>query len=169
MVTGSCRCCFPQVLLSTQSFEEEVDRRDRWGRTALHLAVEQHHSEVARRTWRIWEVLWRFQHQRRPRKACRTASAFMTTLLSKATTIRVLKLLGAMAEPLILMVAEKPSIAATLTEALCPPQNGAQKRKGVSPSSPVHEYRGSFMGHLDLGSYCSLYNRRNEEDGSCYF
>ncbi|CAK8990534.1 DNA topoisomerase 3-beta-1 (DNA topoisomerase III beta-1) [Durusdinium trenchii] len=51
-----------------------------------------------------------------------------------------------MAEPLILMVAEKPSIAATLTEALCPPQNGAQKRKGVSPSSPVHEYRGSFMG-----------------------
>eukprot|EP00435_Cladocopium_sp_Y103_P026913 s2032_g6.t1 len=51
-----------------------------------------------------------------------------------------------MAERLILMVAEKPSIAATLTEALCPPQSGAQKRKGMSPSSPVYEYRGDFMG-----------------------
>lgn len=45
------------------------------------------------------------------------------------------------------MVAEKPSIAATLTEALCPPQSGAQKRKGMSPSSPVYEYRGNFMGY----------------------
>jgi len=51
-----------------------------------------------------------------------------------------------MAELSVLMVAEKPSIAATLTEALCPSQSGAQKRKGMSPNSPVFEYRGTFMG-----------------------
>ncbi|OLQ08447.1 Transient receptor potential cation channel subfamily A member 1 [Symbiodinium microadriaticum] len=36
-----------KVLLSTQSFEEEVDRKDRWGRTALHCAVERGHAKAA--------------------------------------------------------------------------------------------------------------------------
>jgi len=47
----------------------------------------------------------------------------------------------------VLMVAEKPSIAATLTAALCEGGEAqATKRRGVSPSSPVHEYSGHFMG-----------------------
>ncbi|CAJ1420011.1 unnamed protein product [Effrenium voratum] len=50
----------------------------------------------------------------------------------------------ARAELLVLMVAEKPSIAATLAQALGPPN--ATKRRGMSPSSPVHEYSGAFLG-----------------------
>ncbi|CAE7021296.1 TOP3B [Symbiodinium sp. CCMP2456] len=45
----------------------------------------------------------------------------------------------------VLMVAEKPSIAAALTEALCPQRSGASKRRATSPSSPVHEYSGTFL------------------------
>jgi DNA topoisomerase-3 len=43
------------------------------------------------------------------------------------------------------MVAEKPSIALALSQAL---SNGANvsKRKGVSPSAPVYEYAGNFLG-----------------------
>ena len=45
----------------------------------------------------------------------------------------------------VLMVAEKPSIAQAVANALCcgAPVN---KRKGISPSAPVFEYDGSFMG-----------------------
>lgn len=47
----------------------------------------------------------------------------------------------------VLMVAEKPSIALTLSGALCEGGDRAvQKRKGVSPSSPVYEYDGTFKG-----------------------
>jgi DNA topoisomerase III len=51
-----------------------------------------------------------------------------------------------MAEIIVLMVAEKPSIASTLAASL---SQGASvnKRKGVSPSSPVYEYSGEFRGH----------------------
>eukprot|EP00929_Paragymnodinium_shiwhaense_P029928 TRINITY_DN17058_c0_g2_i2.p1 TRINITY_DN17058_c0_g2~~TRINITY_DN17058_c0_g2_i2.p1 ORF type:complete len:1067 (+),score=237.48 TRINITY_DN17058_c0_g2_i2:142-3342(+) len=45
----------------------------------------------------------------------------------------------------VLMVAEKPSIAQVLSSALC--ENGTiDKRRGVSPSSPVYEYDGTFHG-----------------------
>jgi len=47
----------------------------------------------------------------------------------------------------VLMVAEKPSIALTLAGALSEGGEGSvQKRRGVSPSSPVHEYAGTFRG-----------------------
>jgi len=49
-----------------------------------------------------------------------------------------------MAEITVLMVAEKPSIAAALADALSP--DGASKRKGASPRSPVYEYKGTFRG-----------------------
>ena len=46
----------------------------------------------------------------------------------------------------VLMVAEKPSIAQAVANALC---CGAPvtKRKGISPSAPVFEYDGSFIGN----------------------
>lgn len=47
------------------------------------------------------------------------------------------------ANPVVLMVAEKPSIALALAQAL---SQGAPwtKRKGISPSAPVFEYDGAF-------------------------
>ncbi|CAK8989891.1 DNA topoisomerase 3-beta (DNA topoisomerase III beta) [Durusdinium trenchii] len=112
-----------KVLLSTQSFEEEVDRRDRWGRTALHLAVEQHHSEVARSI-----------AEPRPRAAFirehpafnsfdaksawgRSALDLADSNMKDDLTAAHQRNLANLGSPLeILMVAEKPSIAATLTE-----------------------------------------------------
>eukprot|EP00667_Euglena_gracilis_P012220 EG_transcript_12542 len=44
----------------------------------------------------------------------------------------------------VLMVAEKPSIAQTLAATFS--GGAARKRKGLSPSSPVHEYAGHFLG-----------------------
>lgn len=47
----------------------------------------------------------------------------------------------------VLMVAEKPSIALALSGALCDDGDSrVQKRRGVSPSSPVYEYAGDFHG-----------------------
>ncbi|CAE8726676.1 unnamed protein product, partial [Polarella glacialis] len=51
-----------------------------------------------------------------------------------------------MAQLKVLMVAEKPSIASTLAEALCPQGSHASKRRGLSPSSPVYEYSGTMLG-----------------------
>lgn len=45
----------------------------------------------------------------------------------------------------VLMVAEKPSIAQVLASALSD-GNAVQKRRGVSPSSPIYEYDGTFQG-----------------------
>mmetsp|Transcript_30608 Transcript_30608/g.54729 ORF Transcript_30608/g.54729 Transcript_30608/m.54729 type:complete len:860 (+) Transcript_30608:77-2656(+) len=45
----------------------------------------------------------------------------------------------------VLMVAEKPSIAQTLAEALSPGRN-FNTRSGVSPACKVHEYEGDFYG-----------------------
>ncbi|CAK9069124.1 unnamed protein product [Durusdinium trenchii] len=133
-----------KVLLSTQSFEEEVDRRDRWGRTALHLAVEQHHSEVARSIAEHPAFNSFDAKSAWGRSALDLADSNMKDDLTAAHQRKLgasqgrRRNLANLGSPLeILMVAEKPSIAATLTE--------------------VHEYRGSFMGHLDLGSYCSLF------------
>ena len=47
---------------------------------------------------------------------------------------------------LVLMVAEKPSIAQTVANALAAGQHVA-KRKGVSPVAPVYEFRGAFRGY----------------------
>jgi len=55
----------------------------------------------------------------------------------------------------VLMVAEKPSIAQALARALAP-KGGANKRKGKSPSSPVHEYEGLFYGVIFFSSFPSL-------------
>jgi len=44
-----------------------------------------------------------------------------------------------------LMVAEKPSIAQTLADALCT-RGKPSSRKGVSPACSVHEYEGDFYG-----------------------
>ena len=44
----------------------------------------------------------------------------------------------------ILMVAEKPSIAKAIAEALAP-DGSAQKRKGISPSAPVFEVRSAYL------------------------
>ncbi len=46
----------------------------------------------------------------------------------------------------VLMVAEKPSIAQTEANALAGGQHVA-KRKGVSPVAPVYEFRGAFRGY----------------------
>ena len=45
----------------------------------------------------------------------------------------------------VLMVAEKPSIATTLAEVLSG-NSRVLKRKGKSPSSPVHEFGAEFQG-----------------------
>lgn len=45
----------------------------------------------------------------------------------------------------VLMVAEKPSIAQAVANALAQ-GSPVRKRKGVSPSAPVFEYEGDFMG-----------------------
>ena len=47
---------------------------------------------------------------------------------------------------LVLMVAEKPSIAQTVANALAAGQHVA-KRKGVSPVAPVYEFSGVFRGY----------------------
>ena len=43
----------------------------------------------------------------------------------------------------VLMVAEKPSIALAVAQALA--QSPVTKRKGISPSAPVWEYSGTFV------------------------
>ena len=45
----------------------------------------------------------------------------------------------------VLMVAEKPSIALSITEALARGGN-FQKKSGVAKSCPVYTYKGEFMG-----------------------
>lgn len=45
----------------------------------------------------------------------------------------------------VLMVAEKPSIAQTLADALCT-RGHPTSRKGISPACSVHEYEGDFYG-----------------------
>jgi len=53
-----------------------------------------------------------------------------------------------MAAVTVLMVAEKPALATAIALALCPGgPTSVTKRKGASPSSPVHEYDGIFRGH----------------------
>eukprot|EP01094_Clydonella_sp_ATCC50884_P016000 TRINITY_DN2668_c0_g3_i1.p1 TRINITY_DN2668_c0_g3~~TRINITY_DN2668_c0_g3_i1.p1 ORF type:complete len:846 (+),score=211.68 TRINITY_DN2668_c0_g3_i1:225-2762(+) len=46
----------------------------------------------------------------------------------------------------VVMVAEKPSIASSLAALLCPSSAQRQKRPGKCPQSPVHEFAGTFRG-----------------------
>ena len=61
----------------------------------------------------------------------------------------------------VLMVAEKPSIAKTLAEALS--DTPVRQRKGRSPACPIYEYEGNISGHKALFKSTSVaghvYNR----------